>query len=224
MVAVVALEIAVRPSGASLAFGVFDLTAEAAGRRVVLGNALEESTLRRCNLETRRGFVALTENEGINFIVARNVRELFQVRNVLAAFDRRPVGLQSTIAQEHGLHVLFGLARDLEFWGTLARQAELSNERFVLEHPGQGADVRGVDGGADEMKAMLLPVLYRRGSRVIMMDERWVPRKADTVTFLVATARAERARVLLTRGGWRRLPGRERAARPPARDPQPAVG
>jgi NhaP-type Na+/H+ or K+/H+ antiporter len=187
-------------------------SAEAAGHKVVLGNALEESTLRRCNLETRRAFVAMTENEGINFIVARNVRELFRLRTVLAAFDRRRVGLQSSVAREHGLRVAFGLARDLEYWSNLCRRDGAVTSRFRLQGPPRQPDVRGQASGADELLAAWLPVAYRRGRTVRLIDERWQPRHGDVITMLLAAERSERARELLAQAGWREVAGAAAAA------------
>ena len=49
--------------------------ASAEGFQVIYGNGLEERTMRRAQLETRKATLALTPNESINFIYAKAVHE-----------------------------------------------------------------------------------------------------------------------------------------------------
>lgn len=209
-------------------------TAEQQGLRVVYGNANEERTLLQADIEARRGFVAITPNEGVNLLLADKARNRYRVPRAYVALLHRRLGVQDDQVREAGASILFGVPVDMEQWahellqGTAVvqawRLAADGGEGAARPDPGSGPDAARAGGEGSltgEPVATwklpethpILPLVLARGRRVAPVDDAVRPRDGDRIHFAWLQRHDEEVRDWLSRAGWEPDP---RAARPEA--------
>lgn len=167
--------------------------AEADGFRVVYGNALEERTLQRAQVDDRRALVALTPSDEVNLLVSREVRDEFKVPEIVVAVSRTAEQVRPKLIHEEDAHVLFGEPEDLELWSVRLRRSLVSVEK--LTYSGEGAE-------GDRLRGIALPLTLRRGSRIRPFHDDLKPRKGDVVRFAVFVERRDEALAELARRGY----------------------
>ncbi len=181
--------------------------AEEAGLRVVLGNAVEERTLRRAGIDGAKVIIAVTSNEGINLVCARKAIEDFRVRRAYVGVDCRRAGLSTDAVGEAGARMLFGAPWDLRSWIGLCERGLLTVERWQLRQRKRDKTMRDIrDGGESNGSPLLLPLLVDRSRRRFVVDDRWTPHSRDEVWVAMATERIAEARARLEASGWRACP------------------
>lgn len=181
--------------------------AEERGFKVIYGSALEDRTLQRASLQSRRGFLSLTKNEGVNLLCAAKARSDYQVRHAYAGLDRRRIGVSANSAGELGVRTVFGLPRDLRHWVGLSERGAVVIERWAWSGKSAPADIRGGDEHPGDNKALFVPLVVRRRGKPILVDEKWVPKRQDQIWLLVAEGRQTEANRWLQSIGWQPLPG-----------------
>ena len=167
--------------------------AEEEGFRVVFGNDVTRSPLRRTEPEIRKGFVAVSPNEGVNLLVARTVIDHHRLPLVYVAVDRSRVGVEPATVEAAGARTLFGGARDLGPWIERCETKRARTERWRADQPPDG--LAAPDGG-------VLALLHRRGGEHALVDEKTRFRAGDEVDFLVALDREEAALSWFRDNGW----------------------
>ncbi|MEO8550380.1 MAG: NAD-binding protein, partial [Kofleriaceae bacterium] len=91
--------------------------AQAAGLKVIFGNALDPRTLAKARLDTRSHVVALTESESINMLFAQYVAEhTADPPTLLVAIDPNATGVAPSMVEKAGGRVLFGRGVELDAW------------------------------------------------------------------------------------------------------------
>jgi hypothetical protein len=106
--------------------------AEAAGFKVIFGNALEESSMVRAQMDSRYACIAVTTNEEINLLFARRATEEFKVGRLFVALQKGHGSVTAEMVQELGAQVLFGRERDLELWDVRFRRGTATMEHWEL--------------------------------------------------------------------------------------------
>lgn len=185
--------------------------AEEEGLRVIFGNALQERTLLRAEAESRRGAVVATANEGVNLLVARKLREEFNLRRTFAAVNRARIGVTDADVHEAGASVLFGSARDLELWNSrLGARGAPAIECWKLT---RSAAVSGE--AAFALPDDILPLASARGTTVAPVGEGLPPVASDRLWLVSLPERQGAAHAWLRAQGW------EPVVAPPAQAPEP---
>jgi NhaP-type Na+/H+ or K+/H+ antiporter len=177
--------------------------AESEGFRVLFGNASDERTLLRADVEGRRGFVALTPNEGVNLLLAQRALEEFRVPRALVLLRERDPGVVEE--QVHGAEarVLFGAPVDFESWSHDLLQGQTVVERRRFTGTGRVPIVPPAvetAGGRDQVA--LLPLAVVRGSSVAPVDSETQIKEADEVIFIWLVEHDERVRGWLAAASW----------------------
>lgn len=174
------------------------------GLRVLLGNASDEERLLRADVEGRRGFLAATSNEGVNFLLARRAREHHKVPLAAVLVHHGKAGVSPAAVQEVGATVLFGHSVELERWlDRLTRGgATLKRWRFTGEKP--DLDPEEATAGAG-----LLPLTVTRGGATRPMASDVELRAGDVVTFAVDPQAQDAAIARLRERGWEPQPAPE---------------
>lgn len=218
--------------------------AEQEGLRVVYGNANEDRTLLQADIEARRGFVAITPNEGVNLLLAAKARQRYRVPRAYAALLHRRLGVQDDQVREVGASILFGVPLDMEQWAHefLQGAAIVEPWRYAPENggrrrsrepdPGEESGSVGEDrltGKPIEAWSLpgdppILPMVLARGRRVFPVDDTSDPRPGDRIHFAWLRARDEEARGWLSQAGWEPAAGGEDAGAPPLVAPIPRTG
>jgi len=178
-------------------------TVEEDGFRVVYGNALEERTLQRAQLDAVASFVAVTTNEEINLLVAREAAEEFKVGSVHVAARRGQSNVHRDLVLQQGLSMLFGRPRDLELWALRLRRGIAEVEPWRLAGPAPGAEESGEQADPfDTPEGVLLPLVLVRSERAHVVSSKWPFRKGDVVHFAVFEEKRGEARDWLAGQGW----------------------
>jgi len=176
--------------------------ARSRGLRAVTANALDESTLLHPEVESRKGFVATTPNEEINFIFARRAREILRVSDLWVALRRHHQGIRPEMLEEIRAHVLYGGPHQLEVWALRFERGLVALEWW---RPGEEVDeIPGLE--SEETISTLLPVALRRGDDVVPFSSDVTPKEGDAVAFALFTEREDEAREALTGSGWSAAP------------------
>ncbi|HEX9581139.1 MAG TPA: cation:proton antiporter [Gemmatimonadales bacterium] len=184
--------------------------AKDAGFNVVFGNAHDERTLQRADVEGRRGFVAVTSNEGANALLANRARELTSRPQRFVAVARGKAGVQAAQLRNAGHQILFARPVELQQWIHAFRvgTAEARTWRFTGPAEDQATELIR---GRDWAEVQLLPLVLVRKRGAAPVSDRTTIRIGDEVTFAILKDQAERVRERLAAAGWA-----ERAAGAPA--------
>lgn len=177
-------------------------TAERAGLRAIHGNAIEEKVLRDAGVDQAKALVALTGNEAINLVCAREAIQGFRVRRAYVAVDRRRSGLGLEAVRATGARILFGNSSDLRAWIGLCEQERVQIEKWRRKRKSKD-DLRD---RVDSDGPLFLPLLVFRSKRRFVVDERWSPRAKDEILVSIVPARADEAHTALAACGWEPAP------------------
>ncbi len=174
--------------------------AEEAGFRVIYGNASDERTLRQAAIESRRAFIALTPNEGVNLLLATRTREGAREVPRLVGVSRDDPGVRPEQVRDTGARVLFGSGVDFERWSHELRQdrIEIGGWRFEGE---AGTKITEVPALADP-RTPVLALVRRRGKWGDPVHDGMDLRPDDTVWFAWFTSDEGLVREALEAGGW----------------------
>jgi NhaP-type Na+/H+ or K+/H+ antiporter len=187
--------------------------AEEEGFRAIYGGHLEHRTLARSEPDRRRGYVALTDREGVNLLFARKVREEFKAARVLVAIDRSRREVSPEHVREAGCLTLFGAERDLEQWIARCEAGAAESSRWRAGEPARGKERATLE---DLPEGLLLPLVSIRGGEAVPVGEAGGVRPGDEVVWLVSKDRAAEARAHLAERGWQPVGGPPSLALPPA--------
>ena len=183
---------------------------QAEGFRVLFGNALTESMMTRAELDARAGTLALTPNDEANFIFSRRARREFKVPCAWLALERGQARVTSKMVEHIGARILFAEGRNTPQWAGRLSRGQATLETWTRDTAGELApDVRARD--------LFLPLVIRRGSAILPVDQGVEARKGDRLELALserardaAEAYPERGRLVAGRGDRR---GRDRPVR-----------
>ena len=173
--------------------------AEEESFRVIFGNASDERTLIKASLASRRAFVAVTPNEGVNLLLAGRAHELHREIPALVAMDPIDPGVTAEQIRQAGAQILFGRGIDFERWAHALRQDRVTVSPWSYSGPGGkiGTVAALFDPALDVMA-----LVWRRGKRVEPVHDGTDLRAGDVVWFAAIDTSVEGAREALARGGW----------------------
>ncbi len=186
-------------------------TAENRGFRVLYGNALSESLLQRAELDGRAGCLSTTSNDGVNLVFAKKAREEYKVPRAWVALRRGHTSVTPEALADNRVHVLFGAPRRLDLWSLRLERKQASTEEWVLTD-GETVEPTALSGAEDGPDQLFLPLIVRRGKKILIMDESVRTEKDDHLIALVYLEKQEEAARWLREHGW--IPAGEVAAEP----------
>ncbi len=178
--------------------------AEREGFRVLFGTGLSESLLQRAEMDGRAGCLAVTSNDGINLLFARRARETFRVPAAWVALRRGHLSVTKEMVKHAGASVLFAEPKNIDLW-TLRlerRHATLARWRRTQSAPPPPEEMRALH---DELENHLLPLVVRRGKRILPMDDEVVFRKDDELLALMLEETRARTVEWMFRRGWQKI-------------------
>ena len=173
--------------------------------KVIYGNAVEERTLQRAQIEERAVCIAMTPNEEVNLLFGRIVSRDLKIEHVYLALRRGQSGADKGTVQELHASVLFGGPRDLELWTLRMRRQLTDVEPWRLERsPGDAAgEPAEIDpSGQDTPENLLLPLVMRRGEKVTVVHSGRPFKKGIVVHFALFREFREEAEEWLRANGW----------------------
>ena len=165
--------------------------AQEAGLKVIYGNGLETRTLVRARTDTRAHAVAMTTNEGVNLLFARQILDGFYGPDVHVAVDPRGTGVRTEMVEASEARVLFGRAEELHAWSERFRRGAVAIVRRVYEPRGDatGSPFEGAPENA------VLALLVEHKHQLGLAPGR--PVAGDLVELAIAVDRREAAEAWL---------------------------
>ena len=170
--------------------------AENEGIKVFYGNALEERTLQRAEPDTRKGIIALSGNEEVNFIFSQRAKYFGKEMTILTGIKRRDEGITSKMVSETGGRIPFGRPVDIDLWSTWIRKGFTKYSSFQM---GENPDFDFTD---ETMVGVLLPLVSARSGSLIPVDDHLKIKKGDFVTFLINVQKEDEADTWLKSHGF----------------------
>ena len=107
------------------------LVAENEGIKVFFGNALDNRTLQRAEPDTRKGIIALSGNEEVNYIFSQRAKHLSKEMSVLIGIKDSFEGITPTMIKNAGGKIPFGHSADMDYWCSLIKHGKTSYNSFT---------------------------------------------------------------------------------------------
>jgi hypothetical protein len=187
--------------------------AEAAGLRVVYGNALSEKVLLRSQMDTRRAALGVSHNEAMNLLFVDLARREAGVPNAYALGERGRGEVTPDHVRAAGACLLFGNETDPELWSVRVRRGTAEVQVWRREDDAAGDSIEL----PREAASMLLPLFGVDGKGgLVILDGTKKFGAGRVVRWLVFKDRAEEAAQWLRGQGWVAEPGGPGAADVPA--------
>lgn len=176
---------------------------EAAGIRTLLGNALEESTHLKAQLDTRAGACAVTANEEVNYLFGEKARLRFRSLRFAIGLSHWEHGVTSEMVEDFGGEVLFGAAVDVTAWSNLldSKGCDLVWHRFTGNRKSPPLFTNA------ETHPYFVPMVVKRKQLVEPLTKHSRLGRRVTVAILIDRAHAKTANDALKLRGWEPVAG-----------------
>jgi NhaP-type Na+/H+ or K+/H+ antiporter len=184
--------------------------------RVVFGNALEEGTLYRAELDTRRGALGVLANDAVNLLFAQEARERFGLQMVCLATAPGRGSVTDDRLRELGAVRLFSGPTDAELWSVRIRREVVRLRAWSVPVPSEEQAQENAERQKllpDSLRGIALPMVYRRDQQAWPVTENYRPKGGDVLWWLVLDEREGAVAEQLRRLGW--SPAQDEAAAPP---------
>ncbi|WP_054032645.1 cation:proton antiporter [Desulfatitalea tepidiphila] len=179
--------------------------------RVIYGNGLQSRNLLRAEIDTRRGVLALTANDEVNYLFVQKVKQESKEIPLYAVLKTDTASLTVKMLHQAGAHLLFGATADVEIW-----QRRFNNEQVYLDIWQPAPDTIGETNGDPPLAGYsgngLLAAAVRRNERLIPFGDGIQLKKGDQVCFLVFEPEQKPAGEFLEKAGWQRIGQADREA------------
>ena len=170
--------------------------AENEGIKVFYGNALGERTLQRAEPDIRKGIIALSGNEEVNFIFSQRAKYLSKEMIVLTGIKQKDKGITSKMIAETGGRIPFGRPVDIEIWSNWIRKGHTKYSSYEMDQN------LNFDLSDASMVGLILPIVSGRLGSLIPVDDHLKIKKGDFVTFLINTQKEAEADAWLKSHGF----------------------
>lgn len=170
--------------------------AERAGLKVLFGSGLAEGVLQRAALEERRGAVALTPNDSINYSFAHRARREFRCPRVWVALGSDRSEVRPSMLERIDAARLFGQVFDVSAWN---HRVEHGRALLQTWEPREGKNsTTALELSPDS--ALALVWKGRERSQPFSGPE--APYRRPSLVVLAAERNANQVEDLLTGAGW----------------------
>lgn len=178
--------------------------AQERGFEVVYGNELDPRTMARAHLGNAHTVIAATASSAENALFTRIARERFQVAETYVAIDASERGMTASLLAEHGEHVLFDGARNLERWNRRLRLQQVERRRLYF----RPSDAPEPGAGDDEprMPADALLIAVRHDGAWMPMHRGFAPVEGDEAVAVVLRSSSDATLAALEKCGWWQRP------------------
>ena len=170
--------------------------AENEGIRVFYGNALGDRTLQRAEPDIRKGIIALSGNEEVNFIFSQRAKHLGKGMIILTGIKQKDEGITSKMVLDSGGRIPFGRPVDIDLWSSWIRKGDTKYSSYEM---GENFNFELSDPA---MVGLILPIVSGRLGSLIPVDDHLKIKKGDFVTFLINTKKEDEANTWLKLNGF----------------------
>ncbi|MBN1355128.1 sodium:proton antiporter [bacterium] len=172
--------------------------------RVIYGNGLQATNLLRAEIDTRRGALALTANDEVNYLFIQKVKEETKTVSLWTALKSVSASLTVDMLHKAGAELAFGRPVDVDLWNRRfnLKQVHMQRWQYGTESSGE------IESGAltaDYKGTGLVAAAVRRHKRLSLVGDRIRIKKDDEVYCFVFESEIEAVEKFLKRAGWRCL-------------------
>jgi NhaP-type Na+/H+ or K+/H+ antiporter len=182
--------------------------AEEAGFSVIFGNALEERTLQRAQLESIESAIGITQNQTVNAVFVNRANELFHVPRCYVAVQATETGMAAELVENREAKVAFDGVHDIERWDVRTRHGGVEIARFRFD-PARLPEAVSEHEPAPEPPSIgerLVLLSLQRGSQPMRpMARDYEPAEGDVVTVVLHIPDMDDALAALDARGFVRL-------------------
>jgi NhaP-type Na+/H+ or K+/H+ antiporter len=178
--------------------------AEADCTRVICGNGLQSRYLTRAEIDTRKGAVALTPNEEVNYLFLQRVKAEIREIYLYSALQSGSGSLTEEMLDRHSAEVVFGVPVDVDLWTHRFQQRRV----FLQKWRYAGGAAPETEIPADSAGSFLLAGVFR-GSALFPAGRRHRWKRGDEAFFFVFGPDAQKAGEFLSGAGWEPLERQE---------------
>ena len=166
--------------------------------RVVFGNALEERTRQRAGIDAVAACIGMTQNEEVNLLFVRRVREEFKIQRLLVVLEGH---ITEKIIHKSRATVLFGINTDVDLWSLRLRRAIASEScwRYTRD------EERTFSEAMDLPKFLtnsFVPIAVKQGRKVSPVDGSIRFEKGDELTLVIFHEKQNDVNAWLLEQGW----------------------
>jgi len=172
--------------------------------RVIYGNGLQARYLLRAEIDTRRGALALTANDEVNYLFIQKVKDETKAIPLWAVLKSDSASLTTKMLHKSGAALVFGAPVDVEAWNRRfnAKQVHLQRWQCVSDPP------KETDGGPMMARYPgngLIAAAVRKNKRLSPIGDGMQFKNEDEVYFFVFDTEVDAAGEFLNEAGWRCL-------------------
>lgn len=172
--------------------------------RVIYGNGLQTRYLLRAEIDTRRGALALTANDEVNYLFIQKVKEESKAIPLWAALKSDSSSLTTNMLQTSGAQLIFGVPVDVEAWDRHFKSKLVHLQLWqCISDPSKDADSRPLSAGYTGKGAIAVAVF--RNGRLSPIGDRVRFKKNDEVYFFILESEVDAVTQILLQAGWRCL-------------------
>lgn len=172
------------------------LKAENEGLKVFFGNALDDRTLQRAEPDTRKGIIALSGNEEVNYIFSQRAKHLSKEMSILIGIKDSHEGITPKMIVEAGGKIPFGHSADMDFWSSLVKQSLTYQKSYVYRFD------KIFDLSDETIKGFLLPMVLKQKKSLEPIDNTMKIKSGNQITFLINKKNEEKATDWLKENGF----------------------
>lgn len=172
--------------------------AEKQNLRAIFGNGMEDSIIRRAEVDTRLGIIAMTPNPDLNMLFAQKIKQMDRSQKLIISIQDETQKSAFRMVEEIDGAVLAGAPMDIESWLVLIRKNRTILQEWVFEGEAETKEHLDVFSD-DQLSDLILPLTTFRKDQVVPMDHRKRLKTGDIVTVLIHSQKQEGAE------GWLHL-------------------
>jgi NhaP-type Na+/H+ or K+/H+ antiporter len=172
------------------------LKAENEGLKVFFGNALDDRTLQRAEPDTRKGIIALSGNEEVNYIFSQRAKHLSKEMSILIGIKDSHEGITPKMIVDAGGKIPFGHSADMDFWSSLVKQSLTYQKSYVYRSD------KIFDLSDETIKGFLLPMVLKQKKSLEPIDNTMKIKSGNQITFLINKKNEKKATDWLKENGF----------------------
>lgn len=178
--------------------------------RVIYGNGLLARNLLRAEIDTRRGAIALTANDEVNYLFIQKAKEEVKEIQLYGALKSDTESLTVKMLHHAGAEVAFGTKVDVALWNRRLNAGQVYLQRWKLGEKGESGSQKGLLNRYPG-NGLIAAAVHHNGLRWPVGDANHL-KPNEEVDFLVFETEREMTAKFLEAEGWHRIGNEEKNA------------
>jgi NhaP-type Na+/H+ or K+/H+ antiporter len=170
--------------------------------RVIFGNGLQTTPLLRAEIDTRKGAMAVTSNEEVNFLFIQKAKKEARHIMLFTALKTNSETISQPMVEEAGAQTAFGRRVDVELWSVRIRRGQVLLQQW--EYAALPAEDKAADASNPfVVDTITVAILIRRNERLEPVGHGTACKAGDRGFFLVYEPEQKSVQDMLSEKGWR---------------------